>query len=59
MEYVPQQQEQQLRTFHSLLEKVVTVDDMFPPDDDGVHEMRDPTSPRPSLVGRLVMVGEV
>ena len=43
MEYLPKDQQMIVNAFHLAMEQVVTVDDMFPPEDGGVRE----PAPRP------------
>ena len=59
MEYLSAHQQHDIRIFHGLMEAVVTVDDMFPPDDEGVREPRRPKLPLPTLVGYVAVGGEL
>jgi hypothetical protein len=38
MEYLPKDHQEIINAFHTALEQVVTIDDMFPPEEGGVRE---------------------
>lgn len=56
MEHLSLQHERTIRTFRGLLDQIVTVDDIFPPDTGGVREPRVSPQPRPDLTGRIALV---
>ena len=55
MEYLTPHQEHDLSRFRQLLAAIITVDDMFPPDSEGVREPRPAPQPRPTLAGRMAL----
>jgi len=59
MEYT-QHYEDQITQFADLLDRIVTVDDMFPPDASGDQVSRMPKQPLPSdAIGRYALAAEL
>lgn len=59
MERLSDQQEAEARRFHEILGRVAVIDDLFPPDEDGVHEPRKPVGPIVSGMGAASLLARV